>query len=300
MEMQGIQRVRRFNRVLTQRIGVLDESYLKLGRPLGEARLIYEIGDKGADLRELRRSLALDSGYISRLLRSLERQGLVEVEADSGDARRRRVTLTKAGRTALNDYDQLSNAFAQSILAPLSPEQRARLSSAMDEVERLIGASAVSIRIEAPDSTAARWCFGQYFNELAARFEGGFDRARYVALSPDAELVPPTGLVLLAWLDGRPVGCGALKIHGRGIGEIKRVWTAESARGLGIAARIMGKLEELAAAAGVSTIRLGTNKALTEAQAMYRKLGYRDVPPFDDDPFTHHWFEKNAQGDHDP
>ena len=86
MQIDQVRKVRRFNRTVTQRVGALDQSYLDRGRPLGEARIIYEIGRAGVDLRVLREKLALDSGYISRLLRSLERQGLVE----GGQGRHRR------------------------------------------------------------------------------------------------------------------------------------------------------------------------------------------------------------------
>ena len=93
----AIQQVRRFNRLVTRRVGALDDSYLSRGRPLGEARLIFEIGHAGADARSLRGALGLDSGYLSRLLRALTAAGLVEVAKGQGDARVRRVTLTAQG-----------------------------------------------------------------------------------------------------------------------------------------------------------------------------------------------------------
>jgi DNA-binding MarR family transcriptional regulator len=80
MDRTQIQRVRRFNRLVTQRVGALEDGYLSRGRPLGEARLIFEIGADGADASSLRGRLGLDSGYLSRLLRSLDAQGLVTVE----------------------------------------------------------------------------------------------------------------------------------------------------------------------------------------------------------------------------
>ena len=101
MEPQQIEQVRRFNRLVTQRTGALDHSYLRRGRPLGEARVLHEVGRDGADVAVLRVRLGLDSGYLSRLLRSLEAQGLVRVSRQAGDARRRVVGLTRKGRTEL-------------------------------------------------------------------------------------------------------------------------------------------------------------------------------------------------------
>jgi GNAT superfamily N-acetyltransferase len=103
---------------------------------------------------------------------------------------------------------------------------------------------------------------------------------------------PPAGLFVIAWLDGAPVGCGALKIADRVTGEIKRMWTAPSARGLGIARRVLRALEAKAREAGLLRLRLETNRVLTEAQALYEKDGFAEVAPFNSEPYAHHWFEK--------
>src|SRR5215470_17767121 len=178
MDPGQIQQVRRFNRVITQRTGALEDSYLRRGRPLGEARLLFEIGPDGTDIRTLRERLNLNSGYVSRLLRSLEAQHLIAVRPQPDDARRRAVTLTRKGRAEYNAYGTLSDALATSWLEPLAPSQRDRLTSAMAEVERLITAATINVRIEPPDSDAARRCLAAYFTELASRFETGFDPAR--------------------------------------------------------------------------------------------------------------------------
>lgn len=291
MDHEQIRQVRAFNRAVTQRIGALNDSFLDRGRPLGEDRLLYEIGADGAEVRDLRARLGLDSGYVSRLLRALERQGLVAARRMSGDARVRRVELTAEGRAEVTELDHLSDAFAESVLAPLAPPQRERLVAAMAEVERLIRAFAVDIRIEPPDTPDARFCFEQYFRELAARFEAGFDPARSISATPD-ELTPPAGVLVLARLDGRPVGCGALKAKEDGIGEIKRMWVRADVRGLGLGRRILEALEGRARDFGLSTLRLETNRTLVEAHSLYRACGFRDVPPFNDEPYAHFWFEK--------
>ena len=286
-----VAKVRSFNRAVTQRIGVLNSSYLDCGRSLGEARLLYEIGRDGADVRDLRAKLDLDSGYVSRLLRSLERQGLVKAQAAVDDARVRRATLTRKGLHEVAELDRLSNALAESVLAPLGKAQRDRLVAAMGEVERLIKVSAVAIQAEAPDSSEARWCVEQYFRELAQRFEAGFDAAKSIRVD-NAELTPPNGVFIIARLSGRPIGCGSLRRKERRIGEIKRLWVATDVRGLGVGRRILEALEAHARRFGFRTLRLDTNRSLREAQALYRTCGYREVAPFNDEPYAHHWFEK--------
>ena len=87
-------------------------------------------------------------------------------------------------------------------------------------------------------------------------------------------------------------GCGALKVKDRNIGELKRMWVRADARGLGVGRRILETLETLAREFGLGTLRLETNRTLKEAQALYRKCGYVEVEPFNDEPYAHHWFEK--------
>jgi DNA-binding MarR family transcriptional regulator/N-acetylglutamate synthase-like GNAT family acetyltransferase len=297
MDAHAIQQVRRFNRVITQRVGALEQSYLRRGRPLGEARLIYETGLHGADVRVLRDRLGLDSGYLSRLLRSLEAQRLILLERRAEDGRQRRVRLTAAGQAELAAYEGLSDTLAEAMLAPLEPGQRAEVLGAMATIARLLESArppepdGVEVRVEAPESDDARWCVAQYFDELAKRFEAGFDPAKSNPAA-EAEMVPPVGCFVLARMDGRPVGCGALKCQGGGIGEVKRMWTAPAARGRGVARRVLQSLEEAARSYGLRTLRLETNRTLIEAQALYRREGYREVDPFNEEAYAHHWFEK--------
>ncbi|HHZ07698.1 MAG TPA: GNAT family N-acetyltransferase, partial [Rhizobiales bacterium] len=103
---------------------------------------------------------------------------------------------------------------------------------------------------------------------------------------------PPAGWFLVARVGEEPVGCGALKRLDDATGEIKRVWTAGTERGLGVASRIMDRVEALARDAGFKRVRLDTNRTLVEAQAMYRSRGYREIGRYNDNPYAHHWFEK--------
>jgi DNA-binding MarR family transcriptional regulator/GNAT superfamily N-acetyltransferase len=287
---EAVAQLRRFNRAFTQRVGVLDDHFLARERPLGEARLLWEIGD-GADIRELRARLDLDSGYMSRLLRRLEADGLVAVEESAADRRVRAVRLTTAGRAEREELDRRSDDLARSLLHPLDSAQQDRLVAAMGEVERLLTAAAVRIAPTDPGHPHARHCLREYATELDRRFDGGFDPAR--GLSPDDTMREPDGVLLVATLRSEPVGCGALRFHAGAAIELKSVWVAPSARGLGIARRLLGELEARAAQRG-SVVRLDTNGALSEAIAMYRACGYTEIPRYNDNPYAHHWFEKDV------
>jgi DNA-binding MarR family transcriptional regulator/GNAT superfamily N-acetyltransferase len=290
MQEQAIATMRRFNRVVTERVGAIDETFLDRGRPYGETRLLWEIGPEGADVRDLRARLGIDAGYASRLLRSLEERGLAEVAESETDRRVRHARLTRAGLAERAEIDRLSDELVVTTLEPLGKRQRERLLAAMDEVERLLRASLITIEVADADSPDGRWCLEQYFAELDRRFEGGFD----LGAALPADLNPPAGLMLMARLHGRAVGCGGLKFTDQGT-EIKRMWVAPEVRGLGLGARLLRELERAAAARGADVVRLDTNRTLVEAIAMYRRSGYEEIPAFTDEPHAHHWFEKRLE-----
>lgn len=286
-----VAQVRAFNRTVAERIGALTDEFLGRGRPMGESRTLWEIGPGGAEVRELRARLGLDSGYATRVLQSLARQRLITVGPSQADRRVRRVRLTRAGRAERAELDRRADGVAWSFLEPLGAKQRARLVAAMADVERLLRSSMVAIAVEDPTTPEARWCIGQYFAELNERFEGGFDPSR--SISADAgELAPPAGLLLVARLRGKPVGCGALKFHRNAPAELKRMWVAPETRGLGIGRRLLVELESYARRHRARVVRLETNRTLKEAIRLYRSAGYREVPAFNDEPYAHHWFEK--------
>jgi DNA-binding MarR family transcriptional regulator/GNAT superfamily N-acetyltransferase len=287
-----VRQVRSFNRRVTQRVGALQEEYLSRRRSLGASRVLWEIEPDGTDVRTVRARLQVDSGYLSRLLRALEAEGLVRVRPSTDDQRVRVVRLTAAGRAERAELDRLSDDLAGSLLESLDEPRRDRLVEAMATVERLLTVGLVQVTDEDPTSEDARRCLDAYFRELDERFDTGFEVGR--SIPADAtDLVEPAGLLLVARLDGRPIGAGAVKFHGRDPAEIKRMWVAAEARGLGVGRRILGELERRARDHGARTARLETNRALAEAVALYRSAGYVEVPPFNDEPYAHHWFEKD-------
>jgi DNA-binding MarR family transcriptional regulator/GNAT superfamily N-acetyltransferase len=283
--------LRSFHRTVTARVGALETEYLGRGRPLGECRILWEIGPEGTELRALRRRLGLDPAYLSRLVRSLETQQLVLVGESEDDRRVRTVRLTALGRQERREIDRLSNELVSSILDSLDESERARLAGAAQTVERLMRASQIVIDVVDPDSADARWCLEQYYSTLAERFETGYDPER--ALPARAEdMSPPRGAFLVARLHGEPVGCGGLKGYEDAPPDVKRMWVAPNLRGLGVGRRILRELESQARAAGARSVRLETNRSLIEAIALYRSAGYVEVPAFNDEPHAHLWFEK--------
>jgi len=292
MASEQVAQVRRFNRTVTQRVGALSDDFLSLARPLAVSRLLWEIGTEGGEVVALRSRLGIDSGQMSRMLRALEADGLATVTPSPTDARVRVARLTDRGLAERALLDERSDALAASILDPLDDDQRAALVTAMRTVERLIATSLVEIRQVDPESPDARRCLRAYVAELNRRApERGFDPSKGSTARPE-EVRPPNGAFVVMYLSGEPVGCGAVKHHPGDVSDIKRMWIAESARGLGLGRRLLAHLEGLAREHGSREARLETGDVLGEAIALYRSAGYAEVEPFNDEPFADRWFTK--------
>ena len=284
-----VSRVRRFNRAVTSAVGALDNSILGRGRPLGAARVLNAIGHGRFDVGEVRDYLGLDSGLMSRLLRSLEDEGLIETQAHENDARRRVASLTRAGKREFAAYEALSNTQAESFLARNSKAEA--LLAAMDLIASALTRDRIALTEMDPQSDEARHCLGEFYAELGRRFKQGFD----VSLSrdPDAkDMRRPRGSFIVAMSDTLPIGCVGLKGTEHGYAEIKRLWVAPSARGLGLGKRLMDAAEDAARTLGIALLRLDTNSALPEAGQLYRSTGWREIPRFNDDPYPDLFFEK--------
>ena len=289
-----MEQVRRFKRTVMQRMAQLDDRGLARHRPLAEARLLYEIGPDGCEVRTLRMRLGLDSDRASHLLSALKADGMVELVAGGLDRRVRTARLTPAGLAERKAIEEASDGLAESCLRRLNARQQKRLVDAMADVERLLTAAMVDMRPVDPVHPDARHCVRAYVAELNRRSDSGYDPSRGVSAEPH-ELRPPAGVFLVASLHQEPVGCGAVKHHRGAPSEIKRMWVAESVRGLGLGRRLLARLEMEAIRSGATAARLETNGALTEAIGLYRAAGYREVPAFNNEPFAHHWFEKTLQ-----
>ncbi|BCJ48128.1 putative transcriptional regulator, MarR family protein [Actinoplanes ianthinogenes] len=285
MDVEQIERIRAFNRYYTQHLGVLTDRYLGQDRPLGPARLLYEIGDR-ADLRDLRERLGFDAGYLSRLLRALHEQGLIVIRSHPDDGRARIAELTEAGRRERAELDERSRRAITEALGGLDDAQRAELVAAQATVHRLLRTASTTIAAVDPAAAEARDCLRRYAAELAVRFPEGYD--------PDVLTEPRAvdGVMLLAREHGRPVGCGLWTRLSTRTAELRHLWIAVDARGAGLGRRLLAALEADAAGRGITTMRLGTHHALTEAIALYRRAGYTETENWGSSPYNQLTFEK--------
>ncbi|WP_417689824.1 bifunctional helix-turn-helix transcriptional regulator/GNAT family N-acetyltransferase [Roseibium sp.] len=282
-------RFRRFSRAVTTEVGALDTSFLGRGRPLGAARVVNAIGHGRGDVAAIRAYLGLDSGLMSRLLRSLEEEGLVTVDADEEDGRRRRARLTGKGEAEFAEYERLSDERAREILSRHARPDA--LLAAMDLIASALGKEGWDMCEMDPRDPASVHCLEQYYAELNSRFDTGFDVT--LSADPDAEdMLAPRGCFLVCFSDGLPIGCVGLKGTDKGYAEIKRLWVSPAARGLGMAKRLMEDVEARARGLGISLLRLDTNSRLPEAVKLYQTSGWTEIDRFNDDPYPDHFFEK--------
>ncbi|MET9817993.1 GNAT family N-acetyltransferase [Streptomyces sp. NPDC006355] len=282
---------RRFNRYFTRRIGVLNDHYLGQDRPLGEARLLFEIAESpdGVSLRELRSRLGLDAGYLSRMTKALQAQGMVRLRTHPGDSRLRMIELTPAGRVEVTEQNRRADTLASDVLTGLTAPQRQQLTDALATARRLLRLAAITVEPVDGHAPDARACLDAYAADLDARFPEGFDKADLVR--PE-QVSGQAGAFFVAYEEGRPVGCGALRRLEPGVGEIRHVWVHPDARRLGLARRLLAAIERESLRRGWSVVRLDTHAVLTEARAMYRACGYREIPAYTDHVYGQHWFEK--------
>jgi GNAT superfamily N-acetyltransferase len=161
----------------------------------------------------------------------------------------------------------------------------------MRDVEQLLTAAAVEIMAVDPEHPDAQYCLAEYVAELNRRSERGFDPTVGATAQPH-EVRPPNGRFFVAYLHGEAIGCGAVKHHPGAASDIKRMWIAPSARGLGLGRRLLAKLEAFVRESGVTVAHIETSAVLGEAMELYRSTGWVEVAPFNDEPFADHWFEK--------
>lgn len=277
--LDAIARLRRFNRAVTREVGALDTSFLGRGRPLGAARVLQLVRPEGTDVALIRDRLDLDSGLMSRFLRSLEREGLVETATDPADRRRRIARLTTSGQAEMAAYEAIGHDRAARLLARAGP-RAGEVVAAMDLIATILNRDHLEIRPADPDAPEARSCLQGYFDDLAARIPG-LDLGKFPVPDPGAASYrPPEGRFLVAWSDDLPVGCVSLRTLDATTGEVKRLWVHDSARGQGLARRLMARIEDEARAMGQRRLKLDTNSALSEAIALYRNTGWTDIAPY--------------------
>lgn len=289
MKHDDINRVRNFGRAVAVEVGALEDSFLNRGRPLGSARVLNAIGLGYQDVSKLRAFLQLDTGLLSRLLRGLEMEELIETSTNPNDRRGRITRLTQKGQEEFDIYEKLSNERAVAILA--RHKNARRLLDAMDIVT--ITLSRKDIVFEEADyaSDLATHCLRAFAAEWSERLDLEFDLKK----SGDPELSqmkPPHGTFIVARLGEMPVGCVGIKGNGGELAEVKRMWISPAARGLGLARRLMTSAEKAARALGITSLRLDTNSTLVEAVGLYRAMGWVEIERFNNDPYPDLFFEK--------
>lgn len=281
----AVKAVRRFNRFITRRIGVLDP-YLGSNLSLTDVRVLYELAHREAPVAsELARELGLDGGYMSRILRRFEQAGWIERHANTKDARQSLVTLTTAGREAFEPLQQRSRDEAAALLAPLPPARRQEVVEAMERIETLLSSSnaADGTRIAVlrdPLPGDMGWVVQQH-GEIYGR-EYGWDN-RFEALVADIaaqflrKFQPAWEKAWIAELDGERVGSVFVVRKSATTAQLRMLILSPKARGLGLGARLTDECIAFARAKGYKKMVLWTNSCLTAARGIYGQRGFRLV-----------------------
>lgn len=324
--------VRHFNRVYTRAIGVLDEGHLRSAFSLAEVRVLYELAHRdGPSATDVGRALALDAGYLSRLLGRLERLGFVSRAPAPGDARRQHLALTAAGRDAVAELEGRARAEVAGLLARVAAPAVPRLLAAMRDIERALGPAlagpppaergtppnvvspnATAPNVRAPDAERGwslrgprpgdyGWVVERHGAVYAAEY--GWD-ARFEALAARIVADYVDGLEPArerCWIaerggaDGAPerAGCVFLVRHPEraGVARLRLLLVEPAARGLGVGAALVDACTAFARGAGYRAITLWTNSVLGSARRIYEGAGYRLV-----DEAPHHSFGRDLVG----
>jgi DNA-binding MarR family transcriptional regulator/GNAT superfamily N-acetyltransferase len=285
-DLSRIAAVRRFNRFYTRQIGVLRKTYLGSPYSLAEMRVLYEIAqaDKfgACTATEIGRTLDLDAGYLSRVLRSFEKAGLIKRKPSPEDARQSRLALTAKGAKTFAPYEKRSQDDVAEMLGKLGVDQQARLIAAMDTIENLLGdgktETAPSVILRQPRHGDFGWIVSRHA-ELYALEYGWGDPFEGLCAQIVADFVNQYDAARercwVADMNGENVGCVMLvKDEEPGTARIRLLIVDPKARGLGLGARLTEECVRFARAAGYTKITLWTHSILTAARHLYQKAGF--------------------------
>ena len=280
--MSRVDAVRRFNRFYTRRIGALQPGYLGSPFPLPQARVLYELGQRGeCTASELGGELELDLGYLSRLLQGLRRQGLVQGQAAKEDARRVRLSLTGKGRKAFQQLDARSREEVAHMLGKLAVPEQARLVGALQAVEKVLQKDSspgdeINFRPHRPgDMGWVVHAHGRIYHQeygwderfealvagIAAAFIQEFDRKRERCW--------------IAEMDGEPVGSVFLVKESKTVAKLRLLIVEPKARGRGLGKGLVQECIAFAREKGYRKLVLWTQSNLSAARAIYKAAGFR-------------------------
>ncbi len=296
---QDIAQLRRFNRFYTVEAGLLTDGLLESPFTLTEARVLYELAHrKNATATELCRDLAIDAGYLSRILKRFVSRGLVKRTAAKNDARKALLRLTAAGRRAYAGLDRASNEEARGKLAPLSRKNSAALTGAMQTIEALLAphapaeASYVLRPLRVGD---IGWIAHRQGILYAEEFgwDGSYEALAAEILAKFVQMFDPEWEN--AWIaehDGEVVGSVFAVRKSKRVAKLRLLYVEPGARGLGIGKRLVDECVAFARAKGYARMTLWTQSCLTSARRIYEAAGFEQVASEE-----HHSFGKDLVGE---
>jgi DNA-binding MarR family transcriptional regulator/GNAT superfamily N-acetyltransferase len=278
--------VRRFNRFYTRQIGVLRKTFLDSPYSLGEARILYEISNHGSPTAsQIARTLGLDAGYLSRVLRNFEKLGLIERRASREDARQSHLALSARGRKTFAPIESRSQQSAGNMLAKLPPADQARLIAAMDTIETLLDARSAAepdkrsnYILRAPRPGDFGWIVKRH-GELYAQEYRWIEPFEGVCAQIVADFVNKydSGCerCWIAEMDGENVGTVMLVKDSASVARLRLLLVDPKARGLGLGARLTEEAIRFARSAGYRKMTLWTHSVLGAARHIYQKAGFK-------------------------
>jgi DNA-binding MarR family transcriptional regulator/predicted N-acetyltransferase YhbS len=282
MSSGGVAEIRSFNRFYTRVLGLLRPDLAGSSFGLTEARVLFELAHKDRmAVSELRRSLDLDAGYLSRILSHFAAAGLVDREASTADARRQVARLTPAGRTAFTKLDTLQAEAIDRLVEPLDDAQRVELVTAMARIRRVLGDEPrrAGLVLRAPEPGDLGWAVERHGARYAAEYgwEATFEAmvARIVADFAETQDGKPEA-AWIAELDGERVGCVfCTAAEAPATAQLRLLLVEPSARGAGVGTRLVEECIRFARRSGYTRIALWTNDVLASARRIYERAGFR-------------------------
>jgi DNA-binding MarR family transcriptional regulator/GNAT superfamily N-acetyltransferase len=296
---QRVGAVRRFNRLYTQRIGVLQDGFLQTPYSLAEARVLYELAHREKPTAtEIAAELGLDHGYLSRILRGFGERGLVVKTASPNDRRQSLLSLTTKGRMAFAPLDQRSQSDVADMIGKLSAADQDRVVAAMRTIESVLGekpAPDVPYILRPPRPGDMGWIVSRH-GALYGEEYGWDERLEALCAEITAAFVrnydPKRERCWIAERDGENVGSVLLVKDAEEVARLRLLLVEPKARGLGIGARLVEECVRFAREARYKKITLWTHSVLTAARHIYEQNGFKLV-----DTKTHDEFGKTLVGE---
>lgn len=300
----GVEAVRRFNRFYTRQIGLLDEVYLRSQFSLAEARVLYELAhQEHVTATEISQWLGLDSGYLSRIVRRFEQQGLVKKSPSPSDGRQVLLRLTETGQAAFRELEQAASEQVAAQLERLRPDERQELLRSMDKIMHLLGAPserAVAFELREPQPGDMGWIVQQHGRLYAQEYGWNSEFEALVAGVVAAfcqQHDPSRERCWIATVHDEPVGSIMLVKKSDEVAKLRLLLLLPSVRGLGIGKRMVRECIAFARAAGYRSITLWTQQNLTAARALYASHGFRMVESAPHHSFGHDLVEETWELD---